>query len=208
MSATMIRCPNCGSTDVHSTAPDQYKCLRCGGGFNLIRPDVMRQDVVSHNCPVCGKPVEAGKGFRCTRCGSYDLCPDCVSYLNPDGHVCKTCLKKAGQNCFICGKFAFQTCQSCVGLAAKGKKDPEVVTKVCGDCYNLWFIDHIELKKASGGMPPRWGPVTFHCPRCGQICTDCAEEKQRFLRGKTYVCKNCGSELTLREQPMDYLQES
>lgn len=201
MSSSMIQCPNCGSVNVTSTKPDEYRCMSCRATFNFIRPDIKRHDVVSHNCPICGKPIEAGRGFRCTRCGKYDLCEDCVEKLIPEGYVCKTCLKEAGQDCFICGKFGYITCKSCEGRYARGETD--VIVQVCDECYPHWFVDYIELEPVRNGMPPRWGAVTYYCPRCRQICNQCVEEKKRFLRGKTYVCKNCGSELQITEVEMN-----
>ena len=202
----MIRCPNCGSTEVSQTKPDQYKCISCGVIFHFIRPDVQRTDVVSHNCPVCGKPVPPGQGYKCTRCGKYDICEECVSFLNPDGYVCKDCLKEAGQDCFICGKFAFQTCQACEKRLAKGDPEVEIVKKVCGECYELFFADTRELKKAQGGMPPLWGTVTYHCPVCGNICADCIEEKKGWFSSKI-VCKGCGSEIRMQNYTMVHIHE-
>ena len=203
MSVVMVKCPHCGSPQVSSTAPDQYTCRSCGTIFHFVRPDVQRQDIVGHNCPHCGKAIPAGTGIRCMRCGKYDLCPDCVSYLNPDGYVCKSCLKASGQDCAICGKFAFITCKSCEERMAKGTKSrDQLVAKACGDCYNTFFTDYLRLQEAKGGMPPKWGKVSFHCPTCGQICTDCVEEKKQFLGGLSYRCKNCGSDVKLKEETM------
>jgi len=205
MSVSMIRCPNCGSTEVSQTKPDQYQCNSCSVIFHFIRPDIQKTDVVSHNCPVCGKPVQPGKGYRCNRCGKYDICEDCVSKLNPDGYVCKDCLKAAGQDCFVCGKFAFQTCKACEIRLARGETEVEIVKKVCGPCYELFFADIRELEKAKGGMPPRWGTVTYHCPNCGNICVDCVEEKKSWFSTKQ-VCKACGSDVRMQNYTMMYLK--
>lgn len=203
MSVSKVNCPYCGSPHVTSTAPDQYRCKNCSTLFNFVRPDVQRHDVVSHNCPQCGKAVEPGAGIRCMKCGKYDLCQDCVSLLNPDGYVCKSCLKANGQDCSICGKFAYITCKSCVDRMAKGDKPrDELVSKTCSNCYDTFFTDYLRLKDASGGMPPKWGKVSFHCPRCGQVCRDCVMEKKQVFGGNIYACKNCGSQVKLREETM------
>ena len=203
MSNVAVLCPHCKSPYVDTTAHEQYKCRNCGTIFHFVRPDIQRQDQVSHNCPQCGTAIQAGTGIRCTRCGKHDLCPDCVSKLIPDGYVCKSCLKESGQDCAICGKFAFKTCKSCEQRMAKGTKSrDELVAKACGDCYDTFFTDYLRLKEAQGGMPPKWGKVSFHCPSCGQICNDCVEEKKQFFGGPSYKCKNCGSELKLREEEM------
>ena len=76
---------------------------------------------------------------------------------------------------------------------AKGTKSrDQLVAKACDDCYNTFFTDYLRLQEAKGGMPPKWGKVSFHCPVCGQICNDCVEEKKQFLGGSSYRCKNCG----------------
>ncbi|MBN1682422.1 hypothetical protein JW865_02590 [Candidatus Bathyarchaeota archaeon] len=203
MTVVMIRCPNCGSNEVTTTSQDQYYCRSCGTSFHFIRPDIQKQDVVTHNCPICGKPIQPGTGIKCMRCGKYDLCEDCVSLLNPGGYVCKSCLLAANEACTLCGKYAFITCRSCLEREAKGEKDETLpISKACGDCYDTFFTDYRCLIEAKGGMPPKWGKVSYHCPKCGQICNDCIEEKKQFLRGIIIKCKNCGSTVQIREEAM------
>ena len=197
MSVSTVRCPNCGSVASKSVNQDEYKCAHCSAQFYFTKPNVQKTDVVTHNCPLCGKPVQAGSGFKCTRCGKYDLCDDCVSKVNPEGYVCKECFKKAGTACFLCGKFANTTCSSCQELVSRGLSDTEI--RVCWDHYSMFYIDETELEPAKNGNPPRWGSVTYSCPKHGQICNTCVEEKNQFLRGKKLVCKTCGSELVLHE---------
>jgi len=197
MSVTSVRCPNCGSVASKTVNHDEYKCNHCGATFYFTKPNVQKFDTVTHNCPLCGKPIPSGTGYKCTRCGTFDLCPDCVSRIEPEGYVCKECFRKAGQDCIICGKFAGTVCGSCQELLKRGETD--TVTQVCWDHYSLLFIDEAEIVPSRGGMPPRWGSVTYNCPIHGDICTLCAVEKQQFLRGKKLVCKACGSEIRMSE---------
>jgi predicted RNA-binding Zn-ribbon protein involved in translation (DUF1610 family) len=86
---------------------------------------------------------------------------------------------------------------------AKGNKPKdELVSKACSSCYDTFFTDYLRLKEASGGMPPKWGKVSFHCPSCGQVCRDCVLEKKQLFSGNIYSCKNCGSQVKLREEAM------
>jgi DNA-directed RNA polymerase subunit RPC12/RpoP len=197
MSVTPVRCPNCGSVASKNINSDEYKCNHCGATFYFTKPNVQKTDAVTHNCPLCGKPIPAGTGYKCTRCGKYDLCPDCVSRIEPEGHVCKDCFRKAGQDCFLCGKFAGTVCRSCQDLHKRGKQD--TVVQVCWDHYSMFFIDEAEIVPSRGGMPPRWGSVTYRCPVHGEICNMCVEEKRALLRGKKIVCKACGSEIMMTE---------
>jgi len=54
---------------------------------------VVIHEVRTHYCPVCGGPVDAGKGFQCIRCGRIDLGTSCTRKI-PEGYVCRTCLKQ------------------------------------------------------------------------------------------------------------------
>jgi len=197
MSVTAVRCPNCGSVASKSVNHDEYKCSHCGASFYFTKPNVQKQDIVAHNCSICGKPVQAGTGYKCTRCGQYDLCMDCVSKIEPEGYVCKDCFKKAGQDCFLCGKFAGTVCSSCKDRLARGETD--AVVQVCWDHYSMFFIDEAEIEPARRGLPPRWGSVTYRCPQHGEICNMCVEEKRKLLRGKKLVCKACGSDIQMSE---------
>lgn len=57
MSVTSVRCPNCGSVASKSINHDEYKCSHCGATFYFTKPNVQKYDAVSHNCPLCGKPI-------------------------------------------------------------------------------------------------------------------------------------------------------
>lgn len=197
MAVTSVRCPNCGSVASKSINQDEYKCNHCGATFYFTKPNVQKYDAVTHNCPLCGKPIPPGAGYRCTRCGKYDLCTDCVSRIEPEGYVCKDCFKNSGQDCILCGKYAGSVCGSCKELYNRG--ETETVNQVCWDHYSMIFIDEAEITPSRNGMPPRWGSVTYSCPIHGEICSLCVVEKERFLRGKQLVCKACGSELRLTE---------
>ena len=56
MSFTAIKCPNCGADKVRTVRTDVYLCAYCGSQFTMVRPDVQRTDIVSHNCTSCGIP--------------------------------------------------------------------------------------------------------------------------------------------------------
>jgi hypothetical protein len=63
----------------------------------------------------------------------------------------------------------------------------------------MFYIDEAEIEPSRGGMPPRWGSVTYTCPTHGEICNTCVEEKRKFLGGKNVVCMACGSEIRMSE---------
>lgn len=58
-----IRCPRCGSPcSTKNRKAHEYQCDHCGAIFHFI--DTTRKEVVhdtrTRNCPICGRPVEAG----------------------------------------------------------------------------------------------------------------------------------------------------
>ncbi len=195
MSTSVIKCPNCASVEVRSTKPDEYECTHCRARFIFIRPDAQKTDVVSHNCPCCGKPVEAGKGFRCVTCGKYDLCGDCVDIYG-GGYNCKECLKKAGKQCVICGKLAIHVCGSCQKRYERKQIPQDEVMRTCHSCFGSLFTTLEIIRDGKRVL----GTKNFYhyCPKCGEVCLDCAEEKKTFL-GPSKVCKNCRSKVTLSE---------
>jgi predicted RNA-binding Zn-ribbon protein involved in translation (DUF1610 family) len=194
MSSSMIRCPNCGSVSVQVVRPGEYRCSSCGVNFHFIRPDVQRHDVVSHNCPKCGKPVQAGQGFKCISCGQYDLCGDCVDQVPNRGYMCKDCIEKSGEGCSICKKFAWHVCGSCKARHERGEIPREDVMQTCEKCFDSLFTTFVDLKRGRQLIGAE--KVSFRCPRCGEICFDCAVEKKGFL-SKGFFCKNCGSKVDL-----------
>jgi hypothetical protein len=197
VSTSVIRCPNCGSVEVRSTKPDEYECTHCTARFVFIRPDVQKTDLVEHNCPCCGKPVEAGKGFRCVSCGKYDLCGDCVDIYG-GSYNCRECLTKAGKECKICGKLAIHYCGSCQKMYEKKQIPLNDVIRTCHNHFKevglFTTIDIVRDGKRVLGTKNFY----YYCPRCGEICYSCAEEK-KSLFGSSKVCKNCGSKVDMRE---------
>lgn len=97
MSFSVATCTNCKSTDVEETSQDKYICMACRTKFNFTRPNdgTITHDVATHNCPVCGKSVQAGKGNKCTRCSRTDICENC-SYQGTQKIICYECLEKSG----------------------------------------------------------------------------------------------------------------
>jgi len=198
LSINLIKCPNCGSISVTSVGSDKYNCSHCKAYFQLVRPDVQRIDVVEHNCPSCGKPIEAGKGYKCVKCGKYDLCETCVDDVPNRGYMCKSCIKEIGENCVICNRFAWHVCGSCKDMFDKGEIPNIDVMKTCNDCFDSLFTNLVDLKTYSNRTIPAGLKVSFNCPKCGDVCIDCAKEKKSPLKSG-YYCKNCGSKINLNK---------
>ena len=198
MSINLVKCPNCGSISVTSVGSDKYNCSHCKAYFQLVRPDLQRTDVVGHNCPSCGKPIEAGKGYKCVKCDKYDLCETCVDDVPNRGYMCKSCIKEIGENCVICSRFAWRVCGSCKNRFEKGEIPNDEVMKTCNDCFDSLFTTQVDLKTESNINIPGGLKVSFNCPKCGEVCFDCAVEKKGLL-SSGYYCKNCGSKINLNK---------
>lgn len=193
MSSAALRCPSCGSAYVRRTErQDEYSCSSCGVNFQLLRPGdhVVTHDIRAHNCPICGKPVESGKGFRCTKCGRLDVCSECVDKAS-GRYVCLPCLRDSGQDCQECGRFATWRCPSCDQLASHGLNVKP--TRACDSHYPLMFSVSLSYERRRGDRYLRY--AEFVCPRCGEhVCSLCAV-KRRVLLSPRYFCRYCGSEL-------------
>ena len=179
MGTAIVRCPNCSSVSNRTTRPDEYKCSHCGATFHFVRPadQLVTYDVRTHNCPVCGKHVEAGKGYRCVECGQYDVCESCVDHVRGK-YLCFSCIRKEGNNCLYCGKYAIIRCVSCKGGA-------------CRDDYGRMFWKFKEF-------PDAHRLVSFECEVCrGAVCQNCVVERKELFSTK-YICKNCGSKLNIK----------
>jgi predicted RNA-binding Zn-ribbon protein involved in translation (DUF1610 family) len=164
--------------------------------FSFVRPmdQIVTHDVRTHNCPVCGRPVDAGKGFICKRCGKFDICGFCVDKV-AEGYVCSECLKAAGDDCVLCTEKASRAiykCRSCVDLKRKGQvAEP---ARACAEHYAVLFTKRDHNKELV---------YLFSCPNCGDICQTCAEESRRML-GTKYRCRNCGSDVKVNESKYYY----
>lgn len=184
-----IRCPKCGAPKAKSLKPDLYVCVYCDSEFNIVRPDVVRTDSVAHNCPICGKPVKAGEGYTCAKCKKYDVCGDCADKGPGAVYMCRDCLKDAGVSCVMCGKLGYIVCGSCAKMAERGVIPKGEVAQTCEACQHFVFEGSNYNKS---GRIPVVEKLQFTCPKCGQICSVCAEEKVE-RNGSVYHCKNCGS---------------
>ncbi len=196
MNTSLIRCPNCGSVDVAFMSADKYRCSHCTAYFQFTRPDTQRFDVVTHNCSSCGKPIDTGKGYKCAKCNRSDFCDTCVDKVPNRGYLCKSCTKEIGEDCIICGKFAWRTCGSCKQRHDRDEIPKDEVFRTCDDCFDSLFTDLIDLKLPSGRNVTAGLKVSFNCPKCGDICRDCAVEKKSWIASGHY-CKNCGSKVNL-----------
>lgn len=175
MAIVEVRCPRCGSpSSPRNRKKHEYQCDHCGATFIFV--DTTKKEVVhdrrAHNCPICGRPVEAGEGYVCRECGKRDLCENCVEKVGKK-FLCRECLEEKGWNC-PCGKRGVYECV------------------VCGvrRCKRHAFDFDIEGEWEGFRFFSLW------CPNCGgEVCSSCAVEKRSFWGGKTYYCKKCGSKL-------------
>ncbi len=215
MSTALVRCPNCGSVSSQTSVPDEYVCSHCNARFKFVRPGdhVVTHDVRAHYCPVCDRPVEAGKGFRCKRCLRVDICTDCIKEA-PEGYICISCLKRDGDDCQFqvytmdsrCGEYAQYKCVVC---DKPGDTPPDHFkpsthstaqvgnpSRVCEKHKWDWGIRW----QSSGGGPH--GTVwLLYCETCGgRICPMCAS---RVSEGH-YNCRKCGSQLRIFTEDADW----
>lgn len=177
MSVVEVRCPRCGSPCTRmSGKTDEYICSHCNATFRFVDAShpMVTTDVQIHNCPYCGKPIEAGRGFKCTRCGTSYLCNSCVDKVS-DKYVCIECIARSALNCQMCKKYAPYRCISC------GRRS-------CGThAFHVGFIRQLDM----GG---RWEERVLFCNKCGGfVCFSCA--KSKLLGGGSW-CPKCGWHLT------------
>jgi hypothetical protein len=169
-----IRCPRCGSTCTQdSQKPNEYICTHCKTVFRFIDTSqpIITTDVRVRNCVFCGKPIETGKGFKCTMCGREYFCDSCVDEVNGK-YVCVECIAKSNQNCLYCKKYAVYKCVKCNKRACK--QHP----------HEVHFTEVIN------------GPVLF-CSTCQSfVCLDCV--KRSFFGA--YRCPKCDTPLIVYAQ--------
>jgi len=165
MSIVETKCPHCGSVCTQKGSdPNEYACSHCGSIFRLMdnTKRTVTRDVVIHGCVFCGKPLDAGKGFKCTRCGREYFCESCVDLVR-DKYVCIECVSKANENCQLCRKYATYRCASCGRRACKTH------------AHHMGFIKY-ELHATTRYYPTGQTEKVLFCPRCyAFICTNCAK---------------------------------
>lgn len=185
MSIVEVKCPHCGSVvNQEGNNPNEYTCSHCGTAFRLVdntrRTVTVTKDVMIRGCLFCGKPLDAGKGYRCTRCGREYFCESCVDLVK-DKYVCIECIAKAQESCQLCKKHAVYKCVSCGRRACK--EHPQ----------NMGFstIDYSRQDQLPNGKVV-WSERVLFCPKCqGFVCGNCA--KPKFFSG--LHCPKCDAGL-------------
>src|SRR3989337_402953 len=116
-----MKCPRCGApSNLQQGKINEYVCSNCGSVFRFMDQTkrIVTRDVLVRNCLHCGKSIEAGKGFKCTRCGNEFFCDSCVDEVQGK-YVCADCLIASQQNCLFCKKHAVYRCINCGKRACK-----------------------------------------------------------------------------------------
>jgi hypothetical protein len=137
---------------------------------------------IQHNCPICGRPVNYGKGYVCKKCGKKYLCSLCVDdILDSSGFnviFCIECLRKMGISCnkFGCNrKFSAQ----------------------CIVCNKKWCNEHAQshlvLSELEGKTTNKF---SFYCSNCrGYVCRSCLVKKKHISLRTSFCCAICGTKL-------------
>ena len=180
MSVVEIKCPRCGSpSNLQSSKTNEYACSNCGTVFRFVDQTrrVVATDILIRNCSHCGKPLEAGKGFKCTRCGGEFFCDSCVDEVQGK-YVCADCLITSGENCQFCKKYAIYKCLKCGRRACKMHPHNHFL-------HNRKYIkggyEHVDH-------------FVRYCSTChGYVCLDCEQMVGFFFQ--TIVCPKCRSQL-------------
>jgi predicted RNA-binding Zn-ribbon protein involved in translation (DUF1610 family) len=168
MSIVEIRCPRCGSPcTVKSSKTNEYICSNCGTAFAFVdtsRP-IVTTDIHVHNCPLCGKPIEAGKGFKCTRCGREYICDSCVDEVD-NKYVCIECIEKSNQNCQLCKRYAVYKCISCGRRACKTHALHVGFIKKYGASERVLFCPNCRGFVCNSCLKYGFLSRSVHCPKC------------------------------------------
>jgi predicted RNA-binding Zn-ribbon protein involved in translation (DUF1610 family) len=173
MSIVEIKCPRCGAPAKKSQKPNEYVCSHCGTVFQFVDSSqhLVTTDVRVRNCLFCGKPIESGKGFKCTTCGQEYFCSSCVDEVRGK-YVCVECIEKAGIKCQYCRKYAIYKCIQC------GRKA----------CKNHAVEAGFALVNSDGTTS------VFYCPNCnGFVCTNCMKSGGFFT--VSFRCPKCNTTL-------------
>lgn len=175
MSIVEIRCPRCGATCTHdSQRANEYVCTHCNTTFRFVdsTQQVVTTDVRVRNCLYCGHPIEAGKGFKCTRCGKEYFCASCVDEVGGK-YVCTECLKTSGDKCPYCTKYAVYRCVECGKKACKRHPVESHFTfsletgnvRYCHNCNSFVCDDCAEFSLLGSPRCPRChGSLSVHAP--------------------------------------------
>ena len=186
MSFVSIRCPYCAATETIPVGENQYKCRNCDHIFNYVNPDAPKmsknitvQEVQSHQCAICGRGVTAGTSNRCMKCGTNDLCSNCVSETQERKLNCKNCIAASLHDCLECGNYSILRCVSCMKLHQKDQS--HVVTRYCSehlsDYFEKYHTRYLTL---------------YACSYCdGLLCKYC-HDSTGWQSGGKKKCKNCG----------------
>lgn len=180
MSVIEMKCPRCGApSTLQQGKTNEYVCSNCGSVFRFMDQTkrIVTRDVLVRNCLHCGKPIEAGKGFKCTRCGNEFFCDSCVDEVQGK-YVCADCLITSQQNCLFCKKHAAYKCIKC------GKRACKVHP------YDNFTYDNTYIKD---GYRYREYYVRY-CPNCrGYVCRDCSQVVGFF--SQSVICPRCRTRL-------------
>ena len=179
MSIVEVRCPRCGAhCNIKEAKTDEYICSHCGATFRFVDTShpLVTTDAKAHICPYCGRHVEAGKGFRCTRCGKDFICSSCVDEIDHK-FVCVGCIEQSLLNCKLCRKFGVYRCLSCGKGACKEH------------AAHVGFV-----KTCSIGASGFDASCVLFCQHCkGFVCASCARTR---LLSSGEKCPKCGNTLT------------
>lgn len=174
MSIVEVKCPSCGSPcNKNRGKQNEYVCSHCGTVFHFVDKSqrTITKEVRVRNCIFCGKPIERGKGFKCTRCNREYFCENCVDSISHK-FVCADCIVESDQKCGYCIKYAIYSCVQCGRKACKNH----------GVDARFFLI-------YSGGVKGK----VFYCSQCRKfVCQDCV--KRGFL-SSTPRCPKCNSAL-------------
>jgi len=176
-----MKCPRCGAPcNLQQGKSNEYVCSNCGSIFRFMDQTkrIVTRDVLVKNCLHCGKPIEAGGGFKCTRCGSEYFCDSCVDEVQGK-YVCADCLIKSQENCQLCKKHAVYRCINCGRRACKTHPYESFAYEVVkisrdGQRYSEYFVRY--------------------CPNCrGYVCRDCSRTVGLLYRAT--ICPRCRTRL-------------
>lgn len=167
MSVVEIKCPRCGAPSQKSQKPNEYVCSHCGTVFQFVDSSqrFVTTDVRVRNCLFCGKPIELGKGFKCTRCGQEYFCSSCVDEVGGK-YVCFQCIEKSGIKCQYCRRYAIYHCVQCGRKACKEHpkeggfliSDKTISVLYCPSCQSFVCRNCVKYKG--------FFSVSLHCPKC------------------------------------------
>lgn len=186
MSFVSIRCPNCAATESIKIDVDQYQCQYCDNTFNYLDPNAPKvtrnvtvQEIQTHHCPLCGRGVTAGTSNQCTRCGTSELCSDCVFRTAGRKLECKNCITSSSYDCLVCGNYSILRCVSCVKLHEEDQS--HVITRYCSEHLSNYFEKYYTRYL-----------TLYACSYCGGLLCKYCHDPTGWSTGGKKKCKNCG----------------